>query len=470
MMPETALPAIRARLWRTTAFRLAVAGALVSSVGAGIVFIIIYLSTVGTMSRTLDREIAAEVAEIIDPGTHPNSAAVLSATREQLEDAVRGTFAALIGPSGQIIATNFANPPRAVGWGWYSAPSQGKPFAPGITVIRGLGIKLSDGGVLFIGESATALVRLKTRMTIAFAISFAILLALGLGAGVSLGRGAVRRIGRINASLGRIMAGDFTRRLPHAAGDHEIDTLAASVNVMLARTQALMEDVQHIGNEIAHDLRSPLTRLRAGLELAQEAEDAPRLREAITQAIAQVDEGLELFSALLRLAQIESGTRRAAFTLVDLSSLLRAAAELCEPAADAGGDHFTTAIAPGLTLWGDPLLLTQLFVNLISNALRHTPAGSDIALRAHAAPDRIFITISDNGPGIPATQRREALRRFGRLNEARTGTGVGLGLPIAQAIATLHDGSLTLTDAAPGLRVEIALPHPPRTQARQPHG
>ncbi|WP_298282308.1 HAMP domain-containing sensor histidine kinase [Acidocella sp.] len=460
-MPEHYLPGPPPSLWRTTAFRLAVTGALVSAAGAAVVFVIIYLSTVGAMSRTLDREISAEVAEIIDPGTHPNSEAVLEGTQEQLDAAVRGSFAALIGPSGRVVAANFANPPRAVGWGWYSAPAGGRPFTPGIRVIRGLGIKLSDGGVLFIGESATALVQLKTRMTIAFAISFGILLVLGLGAGIILGWGSVVRIRRINASLARIMAGDFSRRLPHGAGDHEIDTLAASVNVMLERTQALMEDVQQIGNEIAHDLRSPLTRLRAGLELALDAQDAARLRQAIVQAIGQVDEGLELFSALLRLAQIESGTRRAAFDVVDLTGLLHGVAELCEPAAEAAGDRFTTAIAPSLTIWGDQVLLTQLFVNLITNAIKHTKAGSQISLLAQAGGKTVNVAISDDGPGIPEAQRSEALRRFGRLNQARTGSGVGLGLPIAQAIAQLHDGRLALAEAAPGLRVEVEFPAPP---------
>jgi signal transduction histidine kinase len=184
------------------------------------------------------------------------------------------------------------------------------------------------------------------------------------------------------------------------------------------------------------------------------------MQGAIEEAIIQVDDSLALFAAILRLAQIESGARRASFTDVNLSTLLNSLAETYETVAEEAGQSLTASVAPDLRLHGDAALLTQLFANLIENAVKHSPEGTKIMLTAVTAPV-IEVTVRDDGPGIPAGQRDLVLRRFGRLEASRTSEGHGLGLPLAVAIAGLHDAELTLGEARPGLRVVIRFPKPP---------
>jgi signal transduction histidine kinase len=450
------------RLLRTTGFRLAALGAGLAALAAIVAFAIIYYGTVGAMAQTLDVEIGNELVEIVDPGAHPTSADLVGAVRDSLTEPGSGTFFALIDPAGHILEANLAHPPRAVGWTWRKAPRDA-PFAHHVRTLRGLGVRLADGGLLFVGENATALAELKELIVRAFVVAFGLTLVIGLAAGIAVGHRAVGRVAAINATLARIMAGDLARRLERSPLGDEVDDLASGVNAMLDRIQALMDDLRLVGNEIAHDLRSPLARLRGSLELALVKGGEPELRTALGQAIAQTDEILTTFGALLRLARIESGARRAAFGPVDLSALLDALIETYEPVAEEAGCSFETAIARGLGVRGDAALLNQLFANLIENALKHGPPEGAIAVQADVEGGRAVVRIRDRGPGIPPERRSEAMRRFGRLDPARGTAGAGLGLPIAAAIAELHSGTLALADSAPGvsapgLLVVVSLP------------
>lgn len=443
-------------LIRTTSFRLAACGAILASLGAGLVFVIIYYGTAGAMVRTLDRQIRNEVGEIEDPGKTFRTAGALESVREAESEVVRGTFITLIDPQGHVVATNLADFSRVQGWSWHNLIVT-HPTSRIVTT-RNLGIRLADGGLLVVGEDATALVQLRQRLAKTFFVGFGILVIFGLGAGIALGRNAVSRIQDINTTLESIMGGDFSRRLTRSIYRNELDDLAVSVNLMLDRIELLMENLRQVGNEIAHDLRSPLARLREGLELAQLADEETMSRNVIPWAISQTDSILEIFSALLRLSEIESGTRRKAFTLIDLSHLLIALVDTFAPAVEEVGGKLNFNIQPELSLSGDVVLLNQLFGNLILNAIKHTPPGTIIHIYAACAAQNVAIDIFDNGTGIPSHLHSMALRRFGRIDMARTVSGAGLGLPIAAAIAELHGGTLTLKDAKPGLWVEITLP------------
>ena len=430
-------------------------GATLASLTAGIVFALIYYSTLGTMRAALDADIRNEVTEIVMPGQAISRAALISAVRGALAEPHAGMFYAFTAPDGRLIAGNLPVQPLMPGWHSLTAPDHGV-FAPNVQVIRGLA-QLAGGGTLFVGENATDLNELDELIRRSFAIGFGFTLLIGLGAGLFFGRRALSRIEAVGATAREIMAGDLTRRLTVSGTGDEFDHLAEAINAMLVRIETLMENIRQVGNELAHDLRSPLGRLRETLELALREPEPARLQGAVEEAIIQVDDSLALFAAILRLSRIESGARRASFTRIDLSALLVSVAETYELVAEEAGQSLVASIEDGLSLHGDAALLTQLFANLIENAVRHCPRGAQIWL---TATQGIEVMVRDNGPGIPPERRPLVLRRFGRLDASRNSDGYGLGLPLASAIAELHDARLALEDARPGLCVIIRFSKP----------
>jgi signal transduction histidine kinase len=212
-----------------------------------------------------------------------------------------------------------------------------------------------------------------------------------------------------------------------------------------------------VTTDIAHDLRTPLTRLRNRLELARRPDaDAAVLRAIVDDAYRETDVILDIFAALLRIAQIESGARRAGFTRVDAGEVLDTVLELYRPAAEERQQQLDEAISPGLMVTGDRELLTQLFANLLENALRHSPPGALVHVAARDSGARIEIAVSDCGPGIPEAMRAKVLQRFFRLEDSRTTPGSGLGLSLASAIVKLHSATMTLADNQPGLCVRVS--------------
>jgi signal transduction histidine kinase len=225
---------------------------------------------------------------------------------------------------------------------------------------------------------------------------------------------------------------------------------------MLDRIAGLMENLRQVSNDIAHDLRTPLSRLRQDLEEAQKRDlTAADLKRVIESAVTEADVLLETFSALLRIAQIEAGARRSAFRPVDLSEVMRTVADAYAPAIEESGRALRTEIADGVQVDGDRGLLSQLFVNLVENALHHTPAGTAITLRLTPRPVGAVAEVADSGSGIPVDERARVFRRFYRLERSRTTPGSGLGLSTVAAIVELHHAAIELLDSEPGLRVVI---------------
>ncbi|HWK32212.1 MAG TPA: ATP-binding protein, partial [Hyphomicrobium sp.] len=232
---------------------------------------------------------------------------------------------------------------------------------------------------------------------------------------------------------------------------------------MLAHLQKLIANVNQSSSDIAHDLKKPIGRLRRRLELALDsADDGAEFRLRTAESLAELDSIVETFEALLRITQIEAGARRSRFCDVGLDGVLTDIADIYEPVAEEEGDRLRCAVRANgdARVVGDRELLTQLFANLIENAIRHAPAGTDIAIDLEARVDRIVAIVADSGPGIPECERENVFRRLYRLERARSTPGSGLGLSLVAAVADLHGATVTLIDNGPGLRVEVSFPQP----------
>jgi signal transduction histidine kinase len=267
-----------------------------------------------------------------------------------------------------------------------------------------------------------------------------------------------RRISETRHTVNAIFDGDMRTRVPVTGGGGTFDEQAIAFNRMLDRISELMEGISNLSNDIAHDLRTPLSRLRMRLDGLVRAAPSEELSGRIEQARDDCDEMLAMFAAVLRIAEVQGGARRAAFASLDLGQLVEELATMMEPLVADQGRRM--ALGPFASVWieGDRQLLSQAIINLIENAIRHTPKGSRIAVAALAASGGAVLVVEDDGPGIQPADRERALRRFGRLDRSRNTPGHGLGLALVATVARLHRGTLDLGDAAPGLRVEVTLP------------
>jgi signal transduction histidine kinase len=322
--------------------------------------------------------------------------------------------------------------------------------------LTGFGLTLRDGSFILVAQDASRLIDMQHAIVRAFTWAGGLTLLLAIGGGVLVGRNFVRRIDTIGRTSRAIMEGDLSARIPVRGNNDEIDQLVIGLNAMLDRIQQLMEGLRQVTSDIAHDLRTPLGRLRQRLEDARERATSTGEYEVATEAaIAEADALLDIFSALLRIAQIEAGARKSAFAEVDLSALLGSIADAYAPSAEDAGHKLVAAIAGGITLTGDRQLLAQLFANLIENALNHTPAGSTVQVALRRTATGFEARVADNGPGIPEAEREKVFDRFYRLDRSRTTRGSGLGLALVKAIATVHELSIALKDNDPGLAVVI---------------
>jgi signal transduction histidine kinase len=267
-----------------------------------------------------------------------------------------------------------------------------------------------------------------------------------------------RRIQVMRATVDAIVDGDMRRRVPIDGDGGVFDEQARAFNHMLDRIADLMRGMADVSNDIAHDLRTPLARLHGTLATLERGAESPAMREGLREAIAQGDALLAMFAAVLRIAEVEGGDRRAGFRAIEVGALAHEVGAMMAPVVEDSGHVLTLGPFARLPVSGDPQLLTQVFINLIENALRHTPPGTQIAVSTEQAGGRAWIVVRDTGPGIDAADRATALRRFGRLDASRSGGGHGLGLSLAVAILRLHRGGVMLEDGAPGLRVVLDLP------------
>jgi len=350
-------------------------------------------------------------------------------------------------------------PPRT---GIFTLPYPGNP--PGHEIadheILGVGIFIAPGLYVFSGSDLyrARLAQRRILFTLSWVLAGALILA--LAAGMLVSRSFLRRADVIVRSCRAIMAGNLTTRIPTRGTQDELDRLSETINAMLDRIAALMSNVTEVTNDIAHDLRTPVTHLRHRLERARErAVTTADYDQALEAAIAATDDILALFAALLRIAQIEAGARRAAFAPVELSKLLAHLRELFTPVAEDAGHALDFALEMPLQVSGDRDLLTQLFSNLIENAIIHTPQDTRVSVTLQREGHDALVRVSDDGPGVPEDEHRKLFQRFYRREASRTRPGYGLGLALVSAIADLHSAHVTIEPAQPrGFSVALRLP------------
>jgi signal transduction histidine kinase len=282
-------------------------------------------------------------------------------------------------------------------------------------------------------------------------------------AGIVTARRVLRRIDSINATSNKIMSGNLSERIPVTKRNDEFDALATSLNAMLDRIEGLMQGLKEVTDNVAHDLKTPLTRLRTRTEAAlREGTDSATQREALETTLAESDKLIRTFNALLMIARAEAGAPSGAFADVDVSAAARDVAELYEPAAEEQGLTLETSIAPDVHLRANRELIGQALVNLVENALKYyEPAEGKtgkFSIIVRSADGRVIIEVTDNGPGIPAEDRARVVERWVRLERSRTEPGSGLGLSLVAAVARLHRGEFRIEDNAPGVRAVIDLP------------
>lgn len=425
---------------------------------------VLWWNTAGALDRQVDAAIRADATALVERRRNGDIPALITAIEDRLAvDVQNEALYFLLAPDGRKLAGNLS--------AWPSEANAEPPWLRipllrdgATTEARLLRIDVGNGHRLLVGRDVAEKLRLRGLLSegIAWAASASATLAV-LGAW-ALRRALERRLSPVYRTAAAIGAGDLTPRVPLSERDDEFDKLGTTMNAMLDRIAQLMEGVRGVSDAIAHDLHTPIARARAKLEEAlHSAHDEEALRAAVEQGIADLDDIARIFQAVLRIAEVEAGARRAAFAPIDLVPMLADIAELYGAAAEAREQQLEVALPESLPLVGDRDLLGQAVANLLDNALKFTPEGGVVRLAAREEPGGVQIEVADDGPGMPEGDRERAGERFFRADSARTTPGSGLGLSLVRAVAALHGGETMLGEThpgadPPGLRVVLRLP------------
>jgi signal transduction histidine kinase len=445
------------RIVKTHAVRLASLYFMVFAVSVLGVLLLVYWMSADFVERqtqaTLDAEIAGLAEQYAQRGL---SGLVQIVAARSAGDRGDGMLYLVTNAQGRPLAGNIT--------GW----PEGAPVAPGAVAFnvaakvkgetqmrpaQGALIVIPDGYRLLVARdiSDAALYRERIKMTLVW--SGLVALIVGLIGGAVMSRNLLRRVEQVNRTAERVIGGNLSDRVPLKGTSDEFDQLAANLNNMLEQIERLMAGMREVSDNIAHDLRTPLARLRARLELSLIDRRDGTQSEAVRAAIDEADRLLATFNALLNIAEAESGARRSAAEPLDLAQTVRAAAELYEPLAEEKGCALKLDVEPGIMIRGDRHLLSQAVANLLDNALKY--GGGEVRLSAHQRDGRAALEVSDTGPGIPETEREAVFDRFVRLEPSRSTPGNGLGLSLVRAVARLHNGTVGLFDNHPGLKVRL---------------
>jgi signal transduction histidine kinase len=445
---------------RSAGRRFAVLYALMFGISSCLLALSLWYSTIGLVQHQVENAIHSDDIALValDEGPEGSLTDVATAIGTRLvAPADAGCIYLLLDGKGTRIAGNLDQWPDGLVQMdvWYQLPVN-RDGQDSVALLRAEA--LPNGAKLIVGRDVRARATLWRVLRNGLIWTGLLMVVLGVLGAIVIRSIFRRMVHDISITSRAIAKGDLSRRLPLGVGE-EFDELAVIINDMLDRISRLMDGVRQVSNSIAHDLRTPVTRARARLEDAALHARAPEeMRAAIERAMLDLDGIVGVFEALLRIAEIEAGSRRAAFAPVDLTQTLWDMDELYRAVAEERGLHLRTVVAAPLPVLGDRELVQQAIANLLDNALKFSEPGMVIDLTAHLEEEVVQIVVADHGPGIAAADRSRAAERFFRAESARTTSGSGLGLALVSAVAQLHNGTLQLCDNHPGLRAVICLP------------
>ena len=424
---------------------------LLATLGTGYA---IYRTTLSTIERLVDRRIAA-VSDNIDDAAPDRDKVLRHIDRLAHQRDTGDIGLLLLGAHGERLGGNIVLGRRLpAGFSTLRHDDRIAGLSAGRALVRPIG-----GGMTLVTIAETepfdhyAAARVRI-----YLIGFGSIIAVVLAGLIAFGLMIRHRIAEMRRTVDAIIDGDMRHRVPVDPSGGTFADQARAFNRMLDRIAALMEGIGNVSNDIAHDLRTPLARLRSRLGLSLSRAETPEQVREIEDAIGLSDEIIAMFAAILRIAEVEGGDRRAGFAPLDLGELADEIGTMMQAVVEDGQRMLAFGPFAQAPIVGDRRLLGQMLVNLVENAIRHTPAGTRIAITLTTMRGIARLTVTDDGPGISADDRALALRRFGRVDKSRQDAGHGLGLPLVEAIVRLHRGTITLEDVAPGLRVVLDLP------------
>ena len=445
------------RVFRTSTFRFAALYVVVFVGSVIILGIIAYFAVRGALEERLEANMRAEVAALAKAYRAGGLDQLRAAVNDPQRRASWRYRYRVVTASGATVvgAISLLDGPTTE-----STSSTGAGRSKlSVAGVRALSVALDDKYKLSVANNEVVLRDLESALAEVIAAILAASLLFGLVGGWIVSSRYLARIDRISETAQSIIAGDLTQRIPVNTSNDELDRLALTLNGMLERIGELMESLRQVSNDIAHDLRTPLSRLRQRLETASTSDSSSsEMRDSVAAAISDTDAILETFGALLRIAQIEAGTRKSGFVHLALSDLVQDVVEAYEPAIEDQDKHLVVKIEDDIAFAGDRDLLAQLVANLIENSLRHTPRNTTIRIELRRHSDGTHLVVADDGPGVPSDQKEKLFDRFYRSDQSRNTPGSGLGLSLVKAIADLHGSTIKLRDNLPGLAVEVSLP------------
>jgi signal transduction histidine kinase len=458
-------------LARTTPFRLTLVFLALFAGSAAAFLLYIYVATVGEVTRRADQDVGRELATLQAVYAEGGEVA-LNQTLIQRSVGDRPYLYLLMDPRAKPITGNLAaspldRPTAAPATATFRITNTEPDGAVSRSQGYGRQIRLPTGELLFVGTDIGAGRASVIRIVRAIWGAGVLVILLGLAGGLIVSRNVSRTLAGLNRAVAAVAGGDLQARIPVRGGRDEYDELAMGLNGMLERLERLMASTRHAGDAIAHDLRSPLTRLRARLEASLMEVEAGHAdaKAALATAIDDTDSVLKTFSAVLAISRLQAAGTIEGQTF-DVGEIAGGVSELYEVLCEEKGQTFGAEIGRGLMVRGDRDFLAQALANLLDNAVKYTPEGGAVMLRSRRrSSGEVEISVTDTGPGIPAADRERVLERFVRLERSRSAPGAGLGLSLVAAVAAAHDGRLELDEgpgeldgSGPGLRIALVLP------------
>ena len=452
------------KLLRTSTFQLALVYMTLFATSVFILLGFIYWATAGYMARQTDETIEAEIQGLAEQYQRQGLEGLISVIQERTAKNMDGSSVYLFtSQDGQYLAGNLLAWPEAeINEGWINFHLDervAKPRGGENHLVRGRVFRTEGGMRLLVGRDVHNLMEVQELVSRALTWGMGVTVALAFAGGLFMSRSTLKRIESINQTSREIMKGDLSRRIPTRGSGDDFDQLAENLNAMLEQIEVLMEGVRHVSNNIAHDLRTPLTRLRNRLENMQShTHDPVQSQESITQALLEADRILQTFNALLRISRIESGGFQRPNQKVSLKELVADAADLYEALAQDKEQTFDVDLHSDVEILGDRDLLFQALANLLDNAIKYTPERGHIKVWLERGA-KARLVVSDSGVGVPSAERDKVFERFYRVDKDRSTLGNGLGLSLVKAVVELHRGRIWLEDNDPGLRVVLELPY-----------